>query len=150
MKSMWPPLVVIFLPSAMKLRRLCFYRCVSVHRGEGVVSQHALQVVFQHALQQVSRGVVSQHALQVVSQHALQQVSGRVSAPGGACSRGGLLPGGSATRVVWRPPKSRQLLLWTLHILLECILVMTYLYRAREAMAPLALPGSATDWESAK
>ena len=25
----------IFLPSAMKLRRLCFYRCVSVHRGGG-------------------------------------------------------------------------------------------------------------------
>ena len=24
----------IFLPSAMKLRRLCFYRCVSVHRGD--------------------------------------------------------------------------------------------------------------------
>ena len=33
------------------LRRLCFYRCVSVHRG-GVLSQHALQVVSQHALQQ--------------------------------------------------------------------------------------------------
>ena len=30
-----------FLPSATKLRRLCFYRCLSVHRG--VVSQHALQ-----------------------------------------------------------------------------------------------------------
>ena len=37
----------------------------SVHRGRGVLSQHALQVVFQHALQQVSRGVISQHALQV-------------------------------------------------------------------------------------
>ena len=31
----------------------------------GVLSQHALQVASQHALQQVSRGVVSQHALQV-------------------------------------------------------------------------------------
>ena len=26
--------VLILLPSAMKLRRLCFYKCVSVHRGE--------------------------------------------------------------------------------------------------------------------
>ena len=42
-----------------------------------MVSQHALQVVSQHALQQVYWGVVSQHALQqvywgVVSQHTLQ------------------------------------------------------------------------------
>ena len=46
--------------------RLCF-TCVydSVHR-EGVVSQHALQVVSENSLQQVSRAVVvSQHALQV-------------------------------------------------------------------------------------
>ena len=48
------PNTVHLLPSATKLRRLCFYRCVSVHRG--VVSQHALQVVSQHALQQVSGG----------------------------------------------------------------------------------------------
>ena len=46
MKSMRPPSAAIFLPSATKLLRLCFYRCVSVHRG----------VVSQHALQQVSRG----------------------------------------------------------------------------------------------
>ena len=51
------------------------YRCVSVHRG--VQSQHAFQVVSQHALQQVSRGVLSQHALQVAS----QQVSKGVSRP---------------------------------------------------------------------
>ena len=38
------------------LRRLCFYTCLSVHRG-GVVSQHALQVVSQHALQ-VSGGCI--------------------------------------------------------------------------------------------
>ena len=48
---------------------------VSVCPQRGLVSQHALQVVSQHALQQVSRGVLSQHALHVVSQHALQQVS---------------------------------------------------------------------------
>ena len=59
----------------------------------GVLSQHVLQVVSQHALQQVSGGgVLSQHALQVVSQHALQQVSRGGSAPRG---RGCLLPGGA-------------------------------------------------------
>ena len=39
-----PSSVTLLLPSATKLRRLCFYRCVSVHGG--VLSQHALQVVF--------------------------------------------------------------------------------------------------------
>ena len=43
--------------------------------------------------------VLSQHVLQVVSQHALQQDS-RGSAPGG----GSLLPGGW----VWRPPLRKQ------------------------------------------
>ena len=57
--------------------------------GEGcVVSQHALQVVSEHAWQQ---GVLSQHALQVVSQHALQQ-GGTWS---GGPLQGGLLPGGT-------------------------------------------------------
>ena len=68
-----------FFTVATKLRRLCFYRCVSVHRGGGmVVSQHALQVVSQHVSQQVSMGEgcgLSQHALQVVSQQDSQQVS---------------------------------------------------------------------------
>ena len=54
--------------------------CHSVHRGL-VVSQHALQVISQNALQQ--GGVLSQHALQVVSQHALQQ--GDTCSWGGAC-----------------------------------------------------------------
>ena len=57
----------------------------------------------------------------VLSQHALQQ--------GGACSWGGcLLPGGACSggvcsQGVWRPPRSRRLLLRTVRILLECILV---------------------------
>ena len=87
----------------------------------GMLSQHALQVVSQHALQggggvvcaipaciaggipaclAVGVCVLSQHALQVVSQHALQQ--GEVCSQGGACwgrsARGG---GGVKT-----PPKS--------------------------------------------
>ena len=87
-----------FLPSATKLRRLCFYRRVSVHRrGGGVLSQHVLQVLSQHALQQVSQGgVLSQHALQVVSQHALQHVPGGWGClvRGGVCSQGVPAPGG--------------------------------------------------------
>ena len=63
------------------LRRLCFYTCLSVHRGE-VLSQNTLQVVSQHALQQVSGGV-SQHALQVS-----RPTQGGSS--GGSGQRGGL------------------------------------------------------------
>ena len=36
MKSKRLPLAVIFLPSATKLRRLCFYTCLSVHKGRGL------------------------------------------------------------------------------------------------------------------
>ena len=55
---------------------------------------------------------------------ALQQGG---SAPGGVCSRGeGLLRGGGGMLGGWRSPKSRRLLLWTVHILLECILVSYY------------------------
>ena len=44
--------------------------------------------------------------------------------PDGVCSRGCLLWGGGFAPGGWRPPQSRQLLLWTVRILLECILVM--------------------------
>ena len=98
--------------------------------GRGGLYQHALQVVSQHALQQVST-VLSQHALQVVSQHALQQQvskGGRVPAPRGSLLWVGLLPGGSTPGglfqgcLVETPPPGR-LLLWAVRILLECILV---------------------------
>ena len=59
--------------------------CVGPQCGGGVVSQHALQVVSQHVLQQVSRGVVSQHALQVSRPTPKGEVEGdlarRVSRP---------------------------------------------------------------------
>ena len=71
--------------------------CHSVYRG--VVSQHALQVVSQHALQQ--GGVLYQHALQVVSQHALQHGGCAISA---CLAAGGLLPGECLLRGAWRPP----------------------------------------------
>ena len=55
--------------------------------------------------------MLSQHALQVVSQHALQQgvpVPGG-SAPGGGAARGGSAPGGACSggRVL-RPPTHRK------------------------------------------
>ena len=44
-----------------------------------------------------------------------------------AClAAGGLLPGGCLLWGVWRPPGSRQLLLWMVRILLECILVFIF------------------------
>ena len=55
----------ILLPSATKLRRLCFYRRVSVHRGVSAPGG-------------APRGCLLQG----------------VSAPGGVCSRGCLLQGG--------------------------------------------------------
>ena len=101
------------LPSATMLRRLCFYRCLSVHGG---VSQHALQVVSQHALQQVSRGVFAPRGCLVQGGSAL---GGAWS--GGRLLLGGLLPGGLVSQHALRQtPRERRLLLW---IPLECILV---------------------------
>ena len=58
-----------------EVAKVMFLQASVCPRGGGV-SQHALQEVSQHGLQQISGGGVSQHALQEVSQHALQQVSG--------------------------------------------------------------------------
>ena len=94
-------MALTYLPSATKLRRLCFYR--SVHRG-GIPACLAAGL----------QGGVSQHVLQQVS-------GGGVPTLGGACSRGeGLLTGGCLEET---PPASRRLLLRTVRILLECILV---------------------------
>ena len=82
--------------------------CDSIHGGGGVLSQHALQVVSQYALQQggiCSWGVCSQGGL---------LWEGSAPGGGGACSRG-----------CGDPPESRRLLLRTVRILLECILVST-------------------------
>ena len=80
----------------------------------GVLSQHALQVVSQHALQQ--GGCAIQHALQWGA------CSPGVAWSGGCLvwgvpGLGGLLPGGCLVET------PRQPLLWTVRILLECILV---------------------------
>ena len=77
----------------------------------------------------------------MLSQHALQQVSGGSGPRGGACSGWGLLRGcvpalgGGACSGGGRgdPPESRLLLLRTVHILLECILVILLLARSEAA-----------------
>ena len=67
-KKFWGKVDLIFSEACVKN---------SVHRVGvgGVVSQHTLQVVSQHALQ-VSGGVVSQHALQVSSPHPRGKLRG--------------------------------------------------------------------------
>ena len=79
--------------------RLCFYTCVWFCSQGGVLSQHALQVV-------------SQHALQKGGSPPGRGVPGRgVSSWGGAWSQGGLLLGGGLVPggllqggAWWRPP----------------------------------------------
>ena len=95
--------------------RLCFTRvCDSVHRGRRGLSQHALQVISQHALL-VSRPTPS------------GQLEG--SGLGGqlrGLARGGLQAHtqGVYPSMHWnRPPPSWRLLLRAVRILLECILV---------------------------
>ena len=93
---------ILFLPPANEVcEGYVFTRvCHSVHGGRGVLSHHALQVVSQHALQQVW-GVVSQHALQVSRPTPRGELRG--SGLGGlqahtwggcACSRGVCSQGG--------------------------------------------------------
>ena len=105
------------LPSATKLRRLCLYTCLSFCSQGGVVPQHALQVVSEHALQQ--GGVLSQHALQQGGAWSGGLFPGE-SAAGGVCSWGVPAPG---VCVCGDPPGSRRLLLRMVRILLECFLV---------------------------
>ena len=96
----------------------------------GVVSQHALQVVSQHALQ-VS-GVVSQHALQVVSQHVLHGGSpgphpeGKLrglAGGGGLQAHTGVGGGGCIPACTELDSPLGWLLPRAVRILLECILV---------------------------
>ena len=78
--------VLDLLPSATKLRRLCFYRCVSVHRGGGIPA--CLAVGIPACLATGLQGVVP----------GLGGVLQGVPAPGGSAPGGllwgGLLPGG--------------------------------------------------------
>ena len=94
---------------ATKLGQGYVFTCVcdSVHRG---VSQHALQVVSRHALQQVSGGgMVSQHALQVSRPTPKGEVE--VSGQGGLLAHtwgGGACRGGCLLRGVCGEPPPRH------------------------------------------
>ena len=105
--------------------------------SQGVVSQHALWVISQHA-SQVSGGMVSEHALQVSRPTPKGEVeeSGLGGGypgphPGGSqCPHSGgvsrLTPEGVSQHALRQTPAhSRWLLLWAVCIILECILVQT-------------------------
>ena len=87
-----------YLPSATKLRRLCFYMSLSVilFTGGGVQSQHALQVVSQHALQKegclLLGGAYSRGGVPAPM---------AVSAPSGVPAPGGPAPRGSALEIAF-------------------------------------------------
>ena len=90
------------------LRRLCFYRCLSVHRG---VSQHALQV---------SRGSPGPHP--GVSRPTPKGVS-RPTPRGLQAHTGGDCVCILACTEADTTPHRGRLLPWVVRILLECILV---------------------------
>ena len=73
-------------------RHHCMYTIVITARKRSLGQGN----IFTPVYHSVHRGMVSQHALQVVSQHALQQ--------GGACSQGGAWSGGAQSEgcLVWR------------------------------------------------
>ena len=102
-----------------------------------MLSQHALQVVSQHALQ----GVLSQHALQVVSQHALQ--GGAIP----ACIAGGIpacLAGGVCSQGGWLVETLPGRLLRAVRILLECILVSNEVLVADRGVSVVRALGALT------
>ena len=119
----------MLLPSATKLRRLCFYTCLSVILFGGGAIQHALQVV-SHPSMPCSRGCVcypSMHCRLYPSMPWSEGVCpGGGACFGGACSRGVPAPGGCLLPGMCGdpPPESGRLLLRTVRILLECILVV--------------------------
>ena len=84
--------------------------CRSVHGGGGVVSQHALQVISQHALQQggcypsmpCSRGCLVWGGLLPGGGCLVRGVPGPGGSAPGECLVGGLLQGGAW----WRPPRT--------------------------------------------
>ena len=109
---------IIYLPSATKLRRLCFYTCLSFcPRGGGGAIPAC-----------IAGGIPA--CLAVGLQGGL--LGGGVPGPGGRSALGEICSGGCVPTPVgvwaWRPPESRRLLLRTVHILLECILFFDFLF----------------------
>ena len=82
------------------LRRLCFYTCLSVHRGGGAIPEC------------IAGGIPACLAAGLQGGLLL-----------GGLLQGGLLTGGAW----WRPNPPGRLLLWAVRILLECILVFIFM-----------------------
>ena len=111
---------IALLPSATKLRRLCFYTCLSFcPQGGCYPSMHCRW----YPCMPCSRGVCSRRVPDPGG------CSGGMTAPGVPAPEGGLLwgmpaPGGCLSQGGDPPPKSRRLLLQMVRILLECIIVV--------------------------
>ena len=99
----------LLLPSAKKLRRLCFYTCLCFCSWGGGC----------YPSMPCTRGCVCSGG-SAYSGGGVPALGVVCSRAGGVCSGGCLLVGGGCGDPL---PESRQLLLWTVRILLECILV---------------------------
>ena len=129
--------VQIYLPPAKSWGKVMFLHVsVILFMGEEVVSQHALQVVSHHALQQVSRGGCIPAYLAGFQAHT-QWGAGGIQPRGvlQAHTQWGLQAHtqwvlqahtwGCIPACTEADPSPRQLLLWVVRILLECILVLS-------------------------
>ena len=141
----------------MKLRRLCFYRCLSVHRGEWGWCYPSMPCRWYPSMpfsRSRGRGGYPSMPARFPGPQPRGKLRGIWSRPtakgevegdlargclllGDACSRGGACSGGCACswgcllpgEVGGDHPASRRLLLHTVRILLECILVTLALHR---------------------
>ena len=108
--------------------------CATCNSPLVTVRNEVAKVMFLHVSVILFGGVLSQNPLQVVSQHALQQVLWGVPVPGGSALAVPARGGGACSWVGgWSqgnpggdpPTENRRLLLQTVCILLECILVIS-------------------------
>ena len=106
--SLW--IQEVYLPSATKLRRLCFYRCLSTGWGGGGANPACLAGFQAHTQGGKFRGICRGGVSRSTAKGEVER--GQVQAHS---------QGGSRLRP---PPPSRQLLLRMVCILLECILVL--------------------------
>ena len=110
---------VLFLPPATKLRRLCFYRCLSVHGGGGIPA--CLAGGIPACLAAGLGGAIPA----CLATGLWGGVWSGGLLPGGAWSGGGLLLGEGGTGIpacTETDPRERRLLLRTVRVPLECIL----------------------------
>ena len=114
----------LFITAATKLRKLCFYTCLSVILFIGGGEWCTIPAC-------IAGGIPACLAagLQGVPAPGGYLIRGLPALRGFACSRGCLLGGGGACSGgggVETTPESRLLLLRTVRILLECILVTAF------------------------